>query len=106
MFQYLVKSEGPDRVGGQLHCVKQSDLDQAVGLCATCWPVLIALHLKWKRGEAVRDEEVEYFFAKILVKEKRKKRADVTLSACVEGTKKKKRRGRGVLKQISERIRQ
>lgn len=105
MFQYLVKSEGPDRVGGQLHRVKQSDLDQAVGLCATCWPVLIALHLKWKRGEAVRDEEkVEYFFAKILVKEKRKKRADVTSSACVEGTKKKKRRGRGVLKQISERI--
>lgn len=53
----------------------------------------------------MRDEEVEYFFAKILVKEKRKKRADVTSSACVEGTKKKKkRRGRGVLKQISERI--
>lgn len=93
MFQYLVKSEGPDRVGGQLHCVKQSDLDQAVGLCATCWPVLIALHLKWKRGEAVRDEEVEYFFAKILVKEKRKKRADVTLSACVEGTEKKEKKG-------------
>lgn len=52
---YLVKSEGPDRVGGQLHCIQQSDLDETVGLCAPCWPVLIALHLQGRREEAVRD---------------------------------------------------
>ena len=54
---YLVKSEGPDRVGGQLHCVQQSDLNEAVGLCAPGWPVLIALHLEDKKVEAVRCAE-------------------------------------------------
>lgn len=43
---YLIEGEGPDRVGGQLHCVQQSDLDQAVGLCAPRRPVLITLHLQ------------------------------------------------------------
>lgn len=47
---YLVKSEGPDRIGGQLHCVQQSDLDEAVGLCAPCRPVLITLHLHGEEG--------------------------------------------------------
>lgn len=56
MFLYLVKSKGPDRVGGQLHRVQQSDLDEAVGLCATCWPVLVTLHLQVKR-DTVTDAE-------------------------------------------------
>lgn len=52
---YLVKGKGPDRVGRQLHCIQQSDLDEAVGLCAAGWPVLIAFHLQEeKRGEGVR----------------------------------------------------
>lgn len=52
---YLVKGEGPDGVGGQLHRVQQSDLDQAVGLCAAGRPVLIALHLRG--GEAGKDAQ-------------------------------------------------
>lgn len=55
--RYLVQSEGPDGVGGQLHRVQQSDLDEAVGLRAPRWPVLIALHLQGKREGAVRAAE-------------------------------------------------
>lgn len=55
---YLVKSEGPHGVCGQLHCVQQSDLDQSVGLGATCGPVLITLHLtREKKTKAVTDAE-------------------------------------------------
>lgn len=52
---YLVKSKRSDRVGGQLHCVEQSDLDETVRLCATRGPVLIALHLQRRKEDALRD---------------------------------------------------
>lgn len=41
-----MEREGAHSVRGQLHCVQQSDLNEAVGLSATDWPVLIALHLQ------------------------------------------------------------
>lgn len=47
---YLVESEGPDGIGCQLHCVQQSDLDEAVGLGAARRPVLVALHLRGGSG--------------------------------------------------------
>lgn len=57
---YLVESEGPDGIGCQLHCVQQSDLDEAVGLGAARRPVLVALHLRGrKRGEGRRRGEAE-----------------------------------------------
>lgn len=43
---YLVECEGAHSVRGELHRVQQSDLNEAVGLSATDWPVLIALHLQ------------------------------------------------------------
>lgn len=60
---YLVKSKGPDGVGSQLHCVQQSDLDEAKSLCAPCRPVLITLDLQ-RREDAVRD--VKRFICKCL----------------------------------------
>lgn len=47
---YLVESEGPDGIGCQFHCVQQSDLDEAVGLCAARGPVLVALYLRGTKG--------------------------------------------------------
>lgn len=41
-----MERKGAHSVGGQLHCVQQGHLDEAVGLGATGWPVLIALHLQ------------------------------------------------------------
>lgn len=41
-----MERKGAHGVGGQLHCVQQGHLDEAVGLGATGWPVLIALHLQ------------------------------------------------------------
>lgn len=43
---YLVECKGAHSVGGQLHRVQQSHLNEAVGFSATDWPVLIALHLQ------------------------------------------------------------
>lgn len=51
---YLVKSKRSDRVGGQLHCVQQSDLDETVRLRATRGPVLITLHLHRRKEDALR----------------------------------------------------
>ena len=49
---YLVECKGAYGVCGQLHCVQQGHLNEAVGLGAPGWPVLVALHLqgdKWGR---------------------------------------------------------
>lgn len=51
---YLVEREGAHSVRGQLHCVQQSGLNEAVGLSATDWPVLIALHLQKDRQDSVQ----------------------------------------------------
>lgn len=42
---YLVKSERPDAVCGQLHRVQQRDLNESVCFCSSVGPVLITLHL-------------------------------------------------------------
>lgn len=42
---YLVECKGAHSICGQLHCVQQGHLNEAVGLGATGWPVLITLHL-------------------------------------------------------------
>lgn len=49
-----MECEGAHSVRGQLHCVQQSDLNEAVGLSATDWPVLIALHLQKDRQDRVQ----------------------------------------------------
>lgn len=52
---HLVKSKGSDGVGGQLHCVQQSDLDETVRLGAARGPVLITLDLQRREEDALRD---------------------------------------------------
>lgn len=98
MSGYLVKSEGPDRVGGQLHCVQQSDLDEAVGLCAPCWPVLITLHLQGEEGRSCeRCKAVCMYISNHFCERREKERAD--LGECARVQRQKRRR---VLKQIWE----
>lgn len=41
-----MEREGAHSICGQLHCVQQGHLNEAVGLSATGWPVLITLHLQ------------------------------------------------------------
>lgn len=43
---YFIKCEGPDAVRGQLDCVQQRHLDQAVRFRSPVRPVLITLHLQ------------------------------------------------------------
>lgn len=48
---YFEKRECPDAVRGQLHGVQQRHLDEAVRLGPSCWPVLVAFYLEWRRIE-------------------------------------------------------
>lgn len=53
-----MEREGAHSVGGQLHRVQQGHLDEAVGLGATSWPVLITFHLQRdSRGGQARVSE-------------------------------------------------
>lgn len=49
-----MECEGAHSVRGQLHCVQQSDLNEAVGFSATDWPVLVALHLQGNKQGRVQ----------------------------------------------------
>lgn len=41
-----MECEGAHGVRGQLHSVHQGHLNEAIGLSATGWPILITLHLE------------------------------------------------------------
>lgn len=43
---YLVECKGSHSICSQLHRVQQGHLNEAIGLRATGWPVLITLHLQ------------------------------------------------------------
>lgn len=54
---YLMEGKGAHGVCGQLHSVHQGHLNEAIGLSATDWPILITLHLEGDgqdRGQSYR----------------------------------------------------
>lgn len=42
---YFKKCKCPDTVRSQLHCVQQCHLDETVGFCGSCGPILVTFHL-------------------------------------------------------------